>query len=132
MERDVDNTALFLGSNAKDDRRKLEVPIEAAGRVLVKGTLLAQKTADGTLMVEHSLNLALPVAGVTNSDITIPINVAAAELPLTRVYNGHVDEKLVASQNGLASLDIIPAGATLSYRMQLEAHSFTVVYRKNI
>lgn len=130
METSVDNTALYLGANNKQ-KTTLEVPAGAL-RTISSGTALTQKAADGSVFELHSENLTDPIQGTLNVDLVVLADAGVTSHGIERVYNGHIDTKIYAGRNGIADIDVIPAGATLSHRLQLENKGFKPVLRHQV
>jgi len=128
----VDNRALLLGANNKV-KTTLEVAA-GAERTIPKGSALVQKAADGTIFQEHSLHLAEPIQGILLNDLLVPADAGVTTHDIERVIDGHIDQKLFETQNGLSigDIDTIPAGASLSYRLQLENKGMIPIFRENL
>ena len=131
-ETTVDNRAFYLGRNNKV-KTTLEVAA-GAERTIVKGTALTQKAADGTIFQEHSLHLALDIQGTLLNDLLVAADAGVTTHVIERVIDGHIDEKLFETQNGLSigDIDTIAAGATNSYRLQLENKGMLPIFRENL
>ncbi len=129
-EKIIDNRALYLGRNNKV-KTTLEVAI-GVERTIPAGTALVQKAADGTLMQQHSLHLALDIQGTLLNDLLVAEDAGVTEHVIERVIDGHIDQKLFVAAEGIANIDVIPAGATNSYRLQLENHGILPIFRENL
>lgn len=126
----VDNRALYLGANNKV-KSTLEVPA-GAERTIVKGTALVQKTAEGDVLELHSENLTLPIQGTLLNDLLVAADGGVTSHTIERVIDGHIDQKIFVANNSLANIDVIPAGGTFSYRMQLENKGMIPIFRENL